>query len=44
MCIVDESTQVTQAAILGPLYYANKFILVGDPNQLPPVIKSKTAR
>nr|XP_050867818.1 DNA replication ATP-dependent helicase/nuclease DNA2 [Vespula vulgaris] len=44
VCIVDESTQVTQAAILGPLYYANKFILVGDPNQLPPVIKSKTAR
>ncbi|KAI4500290.1 hypothetical protein M0802_004707 [Mischocyttarus mexicanus] len=44
VCIVDESTQVTQPAILGPLYNANKFILVGDPNQLPPVIRSKTAR
>ncbi|XP_015178226.1 PREDICTED: DNA replication ATP-dependent helicase/nuclease DNA2 [Polistes dominula] len=44
VCIVDESTQVTQPAILGPLYNANKFILVGDPNQLPPVIRSKTAK
>ncbi|KAK2585939.1 hypothetical protein KPH14_010520 [Odynerus spinipes] len=44
VCIVDESTQVMQPAILGPLYNAHKFILVGDPNQLPPVIKSKTAR
>ncbi|XP_035724130.1 DNA replication ATP-dependent helicase/nuclease DNA2-like isoform X1 [Vespa mandarinia] len=44
VCIVDESTQVTQPTILGPLYNANKFILVGDPNQLPPVIKNKTAR
>lgn len=44
ICIVDESTQVIQPAILGPLFNAHKFILVGDPNQLPPVIKSKTAR
>ncbi|KAI4477910.1 hypothetical protein M0804_012390 [Polistes exclamans] len=44
VCIVDESTQVTQPAILGPLYNVNKFILVGDPNQLSPVVRSKTAK
>ncbi|XP_011497462.1 PREDICTED: DNA replication ATP-dependent helicase/nuclease DNA2 [Ceratosolen solmsi marchali] len=44
ICIVDESTQVLQPTILGPLYCASKFILVGDPEQLPPIAKSVTAR
>ena len=29
---------------LGPLFYAKKFVLVGDPEQLPPVVKSHVAR
>ena len=37
------STQVLQPLALGPLYHAKKFILVGDPQQLPPVVTSKVA-
>ncbi|KAJ4428147.1 hypothetical protein ANN_24162, partial [Periplaneta americana] len=44
ICIVDESTQVLQISVLRPLFSAKKFILVGDPEQLPPVIKNKKAR
>ncbi|XP_011145053.1 DNA replication ATP-dependent helicase/nuclease DNA2 isoform X2 [Harpegnathos saltator] len=43
VCVVDESTQVTQPTVLRPLYSARRFVLVGDPNQLPPVVKSRTA-
>ncbi|XP_076757280.1 DNA replication helicase/nuclease 2 [Xylocopa sonorina] len=43
-CVVDESTQVMQPTVLRALYSAHKFILVGDPDQLPPIIKSKVAR
>ncbi|XP_022654405.1 DNA replication ATP-dependent helicase/nuclease DNA2-like isoform X2 [Varroa destructor] len=44
MCIVDEASQVLQPVCLGPLMLAKKFLLVGDPKQLPPVIQSKEAR
>ncbi|XP_059175966.1 DNA replication ATP-dependent helicase/nuclease DNA2-like [Physella acuta] len=44
VCIVDEASQVLQPACLGPLYHCKKFVLVGDPKQLPPVVKSKDAR
>ena len=43
-CIVDEAGQVQQAATLGPLMAADKFVLVGDPLQLPPVVQSRTAK
>ncbi|XP_049290586.1 DNA replication ATP-dependent helicase/nuclease DNA2 [Anopheles funestus] len=43
-CIVDEATQVFQASIIRPLLRCKKFLLVGDPEQLPPVVKSATAR
>lgn len=43
VCVVDESAQVMQPTVLRPLYSARKFILVGDPDQLPPIIKNKTA-
>ncbi|XP_045595912.2 DNA replication ATP-dependent helicase/nuclease DNA2 [Procambarus clarkii] len=43
-CIIDEASQVLQAAALGPLFHASRFILVGDPQQLPPVVQSKEAR
>ncbi|CAK1541614.1 unnamed protein product [Leptosia nina] len=44
ICIVDEATQVLQSTVLRPLFAAKRFVLVGDPEQLPPVVKSKAAR
>ncbi|XP_055678410.1 DNA replication ATP-dependent helicase/nuclease DNA2 [Lutzomyia longipalpis] len=43
LCIVDEATQVFQPTVLRPLLAAKKFLLVGDPNQLPPLMKSDHA-
>ncbi|XP_050094861.1 DNA replication ATP-dependent helicase/nuclease DNA2 [Anopheles aquasalis] len=43
-CIVDEATQVFQSSIIRPLLQCKRFLLVGDPEQLPPVVKSKEAR
>lgn len=37
-CIVDEASQITLPACVGPLRYAETFILVGDHYQLPPVV------
>ncbi|XP_053951038.1 DNA replication ATP-dependent helicase/nuclease DNA2 [Anastrepha ludens] len=42
-CIVDEATQIMQPTTLRPVFYSDKFILVGDPDQLPPLIRSKEA-
>ena len=44
MCIVDEASQILQPVSLGPLFYASRFILVGDNKQLPPLIKSLDAK
>ncbi|BFZ18502.1 hypothetical protein BsWGS_21541 [Bradybaena similaris] len=44
LCIVDEASQVLQPACLGPLFHCRKFVLVGDPKQLPPVVQSREAR
>ncbi|XP_022831974.1 DNA replication ATP-dependent helicase/nuclease DNA2 [Spodoptera litura] len=44
LCIVDEATQVLQCTVLRPLFAAKKFVLVGDPEQLPPVVRSRAAR
>lgn len=44
MCLVDESTQAQQCAVLKPLYNSTKFVLVGDPEQLPPIAKSQVGR
>ncbi|CAE6444548.1 unnamed protein product [Rhizoctonia solani] len=43
-CIVDEASQITLPSCLGPLRFADKFVLVGDHFQLPPLVKSKDAR
>ncbi|XP_074640132.1 DNA replication ATP-dependent helicase/nuclease DNA2-like [Tubulanus polymorphus] len=43
VCIIDEASQVLQPACIGPLFFAKKFALVGDPEQLPPVVQSKDA-
>lgn len=43
-CIVDEASQVLFTTCLGPLFLSEKFILVGDLEQLPPIVKNKDAR
>ncbi|XP_060534647.1 DNA replication ATP-dependent helicase/nuclease DNA2 isoform X2 [Cylas formicarius] len=43
ICIVDESTQVLQCSVIRPLSAAKTFILIGDPDQLPAVVKNKDA-
>ncbi|XP_060806752.1 DNA replication ATP-dependent helicase/nuclease DNA2 [Amyelois transitella] len=44
VCIVDEATQVLQCTVLRPLFAAKRFVLVGDPEQLPPVVRSRAAK
>lgn len=44
VCIVDEASQITLPASLGPLRCANVFVLVGDHYQLPPLVQSQQAR
>lgn len=43
-CIVDEASQATLPACLGPIRYADRFVLVGDHYQLQPIVKSVVAR
>ncbi|KAF9898239.1 Tripartite DNA replication factor, partial [Lobosporangium transversale] len=43
-CIVDEASQITLPACLGPIRYADIFVLVGDHNQLPPLVKNVEAK
>ncbi|BGP10813.1 DNA replication ATP-dependent helicase/nuclease DNA2 [Rhodotorula toruloides] len=44
VCIVDEASQVTLPTCLGPLRFADSFVLVGDHNQLPPLVRNGAAR
>ncbi|KAL6453984.1 DNA2 DNA replication ATP-dependent helicase/nuclease DNA2 [Candida maltosa Xu316] len=37
-CIVDEASQITLPINLGPLSFGKKFVLVGDHQQLPPLV------
>lgn len=43
VCIIDEAAQISVPAVLGPIMRANQFVLVGDPQQLRPLIQSKEA-
>ena len=43
-CIVDEASQITLPVCLGPIRLARTFILVGDHNQLPPLVQNDEAR
>ncbi|XP_068159372.1 DNA replication ATP-dependent helicase/nuclease DNA2 [Drosophila tropicalis] len=43
-CIVDEATQVLQPTVLRVLMHCKRFVLVGDPEQLPPIVRSLEAR
>jgi DNA replication ATP-dependent helicase Dna2 len=44
VCIVDEASQITLPTCLGPLRFADRFVLVGDHHQLPPLVRSHDAR
>ncbi len=39
VCIVDEASKATPTELLVPLSRARKWILVGDPKQLPPFVE-----
>lgn len=43
-CIVDEASQITLPICAGPIRMASAFVLVGDHNQLPPVVRNDEAR
>ncbi|KAF4595840.1 DNA replication factor Dna2 [Ophiocordyceps camponoti-floridani] len=43
-CIVDEASQITLPICAGPIRMASAFVLVGDHNQLPPVVRNSEAR
>jgi len=43
-CIVDEASQITLPICLGPIRMARTFVLVGDHNQLPPLVQNDDAR
>ena len=43
-CIVDEASQITQPTCIAAIRLANKFVLVGDHNQLPPLVQNPEAR
>ncbi|MDR3577328.1 MAG: AAA domain-containing protein [Anaerolineaceae bacterium] len=42
-CIMDESSQSTEAAAWIPILFANRLVLAGDPRQLPPTVVSPEA-
>jgi len=44
VCVIDEASQVSFLSSLNPLFHADKFVLVGDDKQLPPVVRSRQAR
>lgn len=43
-CIVDEASQVSMPISLGPLALCDKFIMVGDHYQLPPLVSHPDAK
>ena len=43
LVIVDEAGQISQPAIIGALMAADSFVLVGDHEQLPPLVQSDVA-
>ena len=44
LVLLDEACQVSLPLALGPLLAGAKFVLVGDPQQLPPLVASPLAR
>jgi hypothetical protein len=44
LCIIDEASKATATEALVPMVQAKRWILVGDPNQLPPFIEEALMR
>nr|XP_022919346.1 DNA replication ATP-dependent helicase/nuclease DNA2 [Onthophagus taurus] len=44
VCLIDESTQALQCSLFRALSVCKKYVFIGDPNQLPPLVKSEDAR
>lgn len=42
--IIDEASQVSLPVALGPIRFAERFVMVGDHFQLPPLVRSEAAR
>lgn len=42
ICVVDESSQLTEPALVGLLHNFSKWILIGDQNQLPAVVAQES--
>ncbi|MGM0604934.1 MAG: AAA domain-containing protein [Halobacteriota archaeon] len=42
VAVVDEASQLTEPATLAAITLADRFVLVGDHEQLPPVVRSDT--
>lgn len=43
VCIIDESTQVLQCSVFKALQSTKSFVLIGDPDQLPPIVSNPEA-
>lgn len=39
VCIVDEASQITVPTCLGPLRFADRFVMIGDHHQLAPLVR-----
>jgi DNA replication ATP-dependent helicase Dna2 len=44
ICIVDEASQIPLPVCVAVLRFADKFVLVGDDQQLPPLVRSSIAK
>jgi len=42
-CIMDEASQISEPLAVGPILLADKFVMIGDYNQLNPLVKSSLA-
>ena len=43
-CIVDEASQLLLPLSIGPILAAQRFVLVGDEHQLPPLVSNEKAK
>ena len=43
-CVVDEASQILLPLAIGPILAAQRFVLVGDEHQLPPLVSNQKAK
>ena len=43
-CVVDEASQILLPLCIGPLFAAQRFVLVGDEHQLAPLVSNEKAK